>query len=165
MKPTAATALAAATGVLVLAGTAPRSGAQTPTPHAEGTIVLPNAVQWSPAPPSIPQGAQVAVLYGDPSKEGPFAMRLRLPANYHLPPHTHGTHEIVTVISGTFRLGHGAQADKEKARALPAGTLFAFPPGSQHYGFMDEETVVQITTTGPWTITYVNPADDPRRPR
>lgn len=149
--------------VLVLAAAIPASAQQTPQQHGGATIVTPQEVQWTPAPPSVPKGAEIAVLYGDPSKEGPFAMRLRFPTNYRLAPHTHPAHEIVTVISGTFKLGHGTQADKEKVQALPAGSFFGFPPGSQHYAFIDEPTVVQITTTGPWGITYVNPADDPRK--
>ena len=113
----------------------------------------------------------MARLYGDPSKEGPFVLRLRLPANYYVPPHTHPVPEIVTVLSGTFRLGAGETADKAKAQALPAGSFFAFPPGSvhfaytdeEHFAYTDEETVIQISTTGPWGLTYVNPNDDPRR--
>ena len=160
MKYATKTALAV-TGVLILAGVARPSGAETA--HTAGTVVTPQEVRWSPAPPSLPPGAQAAVLYGDPGKEGPFAMRLRLPADYRIPPHTHPGHEIVTVISGTFLLGHGARADKAQTQALPAGSLFAFPPGSQHCAFVDGETVVQISTAGPWGIAYVNPADDPRR--
>jgi quercetin dioxygenase-like cupin family protein len=105
----------------------------------------------------------VAVLYGDPSKEGPFAMRLKFPTNYRIPPHTHPAHEIVTVISGTFKVGMGEAADRSKAQALPAGSLFGYPPGAPHFAYIDEETVIQITTTGPWGLSYVNPADDPRR--
>lgn len=150
-----------ATGVLLLAVTAVPSGAQT-AHTSGGTIVTSQEVKWAPAPASVPKGAEAAVLYGDPSKEGPFAMRLRFPANYRLPAHTHPAPEIVTVISGTFKLGHGAQADKEKAQALPAGSFFAFPPGSQHYAFTDEPTVVQINSNGPWGISYVNANEDPR---
>jgi len=157
----AAKSALAVTCVLILAGTPQRAGAQTA--HTEGTVVTPQEVRWTAAPPSLPKGAEIAVLYGDPSKEGPFAMRLRFPANYRIPAHTHPGHEIVTIISGTFLLGHGAQADKEKAQALPAGSLFAYPPGMQHYAFFNEPTVAQISTTGPWGITYVNPADDPRK--
>jgi quercetin dioxygenase-like cupin family protein len=151
-----------ATGVLLLAVTAVPSGAQT-AHTGGGTIVTSQEVKWAPAPASVPKGAEAAVLYGDPSKEGPFAMRLRFPANYRLPAHTHPAPEIVTVISGTFKLGHGAQADKEKAQALPAGSFFAFPPGSQHYAFTDEPTVVQINSNGPWGINYVNANEDPRK--
>jgi quercetin dioxygenase-like cupin family protein len=129
----------------------------------EHKIVAPNDVKWSPAPPSIPKGAEAAVLYGDPSKEGLFAMRLKLPKGYHLPPHSHPKPEVVTVISGTFRLGMGETADPGKAQALPAGSFFALPPGMAHYGLMDEDTVVQLNSTGPWGLTYVNPKDDPRK--
>src|SRR3712207_4515297 len=132
----------ATTGALILAGTVPPAGAQTALHPVDHPVLTPQDIRWSAAPPSVPKGAEIAVLYGDPSKEGPFAMRLRFPANYRIAPHTHPAHEIVTVISGSFLLGHGTQADKEKTQALPAGSLFGFPPGSQHYAFIDEPTVV-----------------------
>lgn len=31
-----------------------------------------------------------------------------------------------------------------------------------HYAYTDEEAVIQISTTGPWSVNYLNPADDPR---
>jgi quercetin dioxygenase-like cupin family protein len=126
------------------------------------TVVSSEQVKWGPAPASIPAGAEAAVLYGDPSKDGLFALRLKLPPGYHIPPHWHPKPEIVTVISGTFRLGMGEAADQGKAEALPAGSFFAFPPGMAHYAYADEETVVQLNSTGPWGLTYVNPKDDPR---
>ena len=109
------------------------------------------------------KGAEFAVLFGDPSKEGLFAMRLKLPKGYEIPPHSHPKPEVVTVISGTFRLGMGETADQSKAQTLPAGSFFAFPPGMAHYASADGETVVQISTNGPWGLTYVNPKDDPRQ--
>lgn len=120
-------------------------------------------IKWGPAPPSIPPGAQAAVLYGDPGKEGLFSLRLKLPKGYAVPPHTHPRHELVTVISGTFRLGMGERADKSKGQALPAGSFFGLAPGMAHFVFADEDTVIQINSTGPWGLTYVNPADDPRK--
>jgi quercetin dioxygenase-like cupin family protein len=125
-------------------------------------IVNAQEIKWGPAPPSIPPGAQAAVLHGDPGKEGLFALRLRLPKGYALPPHTHPKPEIVTVITGTFRLGMGEKADKTKGRALPAGSFFALSPGMAHFGFADEDTVIQLNSTGPWSLTYVDPKDDPR---
>jgi quercetin dioxygenase-like cupin family protein len=142
------------------AASVPKAVAQTAHAH---TIVGPNEVKWSPGPPSIPPGAQAAVLYGDPSKEGLFALRLKLPKGYRLAPHTHPKPEIVTVISGTFRLGMGETADQSKAQPLGAGSFFAMPPGMAHFAFTDEDTVIQLNATGPWTLTYVNPADDPRK--
>ena len=126
-------------------------------------IVSAQEVKWGPAPPSIPPGAQAAVLYGDPGKEGLFSLRLKLPSGYNIPPHTHPKPEVVTVISGTFRLGMGEKADKSKGQALSAGSFFALPPGMVHFAFADEDTVIQLNSTGPWGLTYVNTADDPRK--
>ena len=103
------------------------------------------------------------MLFGDPSKEGPFALRVKLPEGYSIPPHTHPADEVVTVLSGTFRLGMGETADQSKAQPLPAGSFFALSPGTAHYVFTDEETVIQINTVGPWGLTYINPKDDPRQ--
>jgi quercetin dioxygenase-like cupin family protein len=84
--------------VLFLAGVAPYVNAQT----ADHRIVTPQDMKWSAAPAVLPKGAEMVLLYGDPSKEGPFSLRLKFPANYHVPPHTHPVDEIVTVLSGTF---------------------------------------------------------------
>src|SRR5215203_3544163 len=120
-------------------------------------------VKWGPAPASVPKGAQAAGIYGDASKEGLFALRLKLPKGYHIPPHTHPKPELVTVLSGTLRLGEGATADQAKTKPLPAGSFFAMSPGMQHYVYADEETVLQLNSTGPWGLTYVNEKDDPRK--
>ncbi|MET4691364.1 cupin domain-containing protein [Sinorhizobium fredii] len=127
------------------------------------TIIAPNEVKWAPAPKTLPAGAETAVLFGDPTKEGLFALRLKVPSGYAVPPHTHPADEVVTVISGTINLGMGETADRSAAKALPAGSFFALPPGMAHFAYFEEETVVQITTNGPWGIKYVNPADDPQK--
>jgi len=147
-------------GVIGLAVAASTASAQTTDAHK---VLTPQEIKWGPAPASIPPGAQAAVLYGDPGKEGIFALRLKLPKGYHIPPHTHPKPEVVTVVSGTFRLGIGKTADQSKAQALPAGSFFAMTPGMEHYAFADEDTVVQLNSTGPWGLTYVNPKDDPRQ--
>ncbi len=128
----------------------------------EGHSIIAAQIKWGPGPASIPPGAQAATLYGDASKEGLFALRLKLPKGYHLPPHTHPKPEIVTVISGMFRLGMGDTADRSKGQALPAGSFLALSPGMAHFAFADEDTVIQLNSTGPWGLTYVNPKDDPR---
>lgn len=148
------------TGIVASAAAISPGAAQTREGHK---IVTPPEIKWGPAPPSIPPGAQAAVLYGDPGKEGMFSLRLKLPKDYAIPPHTHPKPEVVTVISGTFRLGMGEKADKSKAQALSAGSFFALPPGLAHFASADEETVIQLNSTGPWSLTYVNPKDDPRQ--
>jgi quercetin dioxygenase-like cupin family protein len=119
-------------------------------------------IKWGPGPTSLPKGAEAVVLYGDPTKEGLFAMRLKFPKGYRIAPHTHPKPEIVTVISGTFLFGMGENAGAAK-KSLPAGSFVSMPPGQTHFAGADEETVVQLNSTGPWAVNYVNPADDPRK--
>ena len=102
-------------GIVVLASAASAATAQTADAHK---IVSPQDIKWGPAPASLPPGAELAVLYGDPSKEGEFAMRLKGAKGYHIAPHTHPKPEIVTVISGTVSLGMGETADHGKAQQL-----------------------------------------------
>ena len=125
-------------------------------------LIQSDAVEYATGPASIPEGAEFSVLYGDPGGEGLFAMRLRLPAGYHIPPHIHAQPEVVTVISGNFQIGMGEDADRDATTALAPGSFFAFPPGMVHYAYAAEDTVVQLNSNGPWTITYVKEADDPR---
>jgi quercetin dioxygenase-like cupin family protein len=145
-------------GAVIFAGTASMVSAED-----QHTVVPAQEIKWGPPPPGLPPGAEAVVLYGDPTREGLFAMRLKVPDGYRVPPHTHPQPEVVTVISGTFRLGMGETADASKAQALPAGSFFALSPGMAHYAFFEGETVTQITTNGPWDIRYVDPKDDPRQ--
>ena len=128
-------------------------------------FIPPERVEWKDGPPSLPPGAKFAVLEGDPSKGGYFAMRLRLPDGYRVPAHWHPNVERVTVISGTLHLGMGDRFGEGDARRLPAGSYAFMPPGMRHFAWAEGETVIQIATLGPWEIHYVNPADDPRRRR
>jgi quercetin dioxygenase-like cupin family protein len=125
-------------------------------------VFLPHDIKWGAAPPSLPAGAESAVLYGDPAKEGLFALRIKAPKGYRIAPHTHPTPEVITVISGKFSLGMGPAANRANVEILSAGSFSSMPPGVAHYVFVDEDSVVQINATGPWGIDYVNPKDDPR---
>jgi quercetin dioxygenase-like cupin family protein len=120
-------------------------------------------LQWNPGPPALPKGAQIAVVTGDPSKEGLYVIRLKVPAGYKVPAHVHPNDENVTVISGTFNIGMGDKLDESKGHAVKTGGFAKAPKGMQHFAFFTEDTVIQIHGLGPSGITYVNPADDPRK--
>jgi len=132
---------------------------------AEHTLVQPEQIEWRDGPPSLPQGARFAILEGDPAEEGSFTMRLQLPAGFQIPPHTHPRTERVTVLEGEFRLGHGREFREENLETLPPGGFFIMPPGMEHFAQTDRGTVIQLTGTGPWSINYINPEDDPRQQR
>jgi hypothetical protein len=122
------------------------------------------AVKWGPAPPALPKGAQISVLSGDPSKAGPYVLRLKLPADYQIPAHHHPTVENVTVLSGNFHAGMGDKLDKTKAMLFSAGGFASMPAGMNHYAWASSATVLQVHGIGPFAIEYVNPADDPSKP-
>ena len=127
---------------------------QSPGAKAQAHVITPTDLKWGPAPAILPAGARLAVLEGDPSKAGPFTMRLEMPAGYRIPPHFHQVDEHVTVISGAFDAG--------KLTTLPPGTFGVIPPGVRHFARADKATVVQLHGVGPWGLTYVNPADQPK---
>ena len=86
-----------------------------------------------------------------------------MPDGYVIPPHWHPVQERVTVLSGTFHLGEGQTVNRQQTQALAAGSYFTLAPQMNHFGVMEGETVIQLTSIGPWQINYVNPADDPRK--
>jgi len=126
-------------------------------------VAGPEAVKWGPVPPSFPKGAKIAVLAGNPFKEGPYVVRLKMPENYQLPAHHHPTAENVTVISGSFHAGMGEKLDVDKGQSFASGGFVSMPAGMNHYAWATAETVVQVHGNGPFAIVYVNPADDPSK--
>ena len=119
-------------------------------------------LKWEAGPPSLPAGVKVVFLQGDMKKEGPFTFRAKLPADYKVPPHFHPGAETLTVLSGTLYAAVGDTFDASKAKAMKPGAFVSLPAKGPHYVFAKEETVIQVSGAGPWGITYVNPADDPR---
>ncbi len=129
---------------------------------SEFALFQPDKIEWKDGPSSLPKGAKIAVLEGDPTKDGPFVFRVKVPDGYRIPVHTHPKAERVTVISGTFNIGMGEKFDAKATQAMPAGTYGHWTTGMKHFVWIKGETVVQFHGMGPWSIQYVNPADDPR---
>lgn len=96
------------------------------------TVVPAEDVTWSSGPPTLPSGAQVAVLFGSPAEEGPFVIRLKFPAGYDVPPHWHSKDEHLTVIAGAFGVGAGETHDRDAALLLDAGSFVRLPAGMPH---------------------------------
>jgi hypothetical protein len=119
-------------------------------------------LDWAPAPADLPRGAEVAALYGDPRAPGPFVVRLRARAGYKVGAHRHPDVEMVTVLSGGLRYGEGGRLDPGAEKYLHAGDFFAATPGMGHWIAFNEDSIVQVSGTGPWRIEYLDPRDDPR---
>jgi ketosteroid isomerase-like protein len=133
-----------------------------PPPSAH-VMVAPSAMTWTDPPPSLPAGARLAVISGDPSKPGPFVIRAQLPAGYRIAPHWHPGDENVTVFSGTVALGMGETWDDAKLVNVPAGGYAGMPAEMRHYFLSRTASTIQVHGMGPLVVNYVNPADDPGR--
>jgi len=129
--------------------------------HAH-TVSLPDSLKWV-EPAALPR-ASMAIVQGNPGKDGLFVYRLRMPAGYRIPPHLHRASENVTVLSGVFFIGLGEKFDQGKGQQLPAGGFASVPPNHPHYAWVGgAETVVQVHGMGPTDLRFVNLEDDPRK--
>ena len=130
-----------------------------------GTLQDVKEAQWGPAPPMLPPGAQIAVLSGDPMKAAPYSVRLKFPANYAVPAHSHPTDENVVVVSGALTFGMGDALAKTAAsnKTLTAGGYALAAANMNHYAFTGAQpATIVLYGIGPVEFKYVKPSDDPR---
>ena len=120
------------------------------------------ARRWTPAT-LFPPGALLAVVSGDPALPGETTAELSLPDGYRVPRHFHPVGERLEVRQGTLLVGIGELVDAERTDTLHAGDTAFHPEGGWHYYVARGPTVIALTFEGPYTITYVNAYEAPRR--
>jgi hypothetical protein len=127
----------------------------------------PDQIIWQDGPSSLLPGAKVAILEGDPTKEEFFTIRLKLPDGFRVYPHWHPKTERLTVVQGVVNLGTGDTFDANSRTVVPlaAGAYSTMAPKMAHFAWMTGESILQLSSIGPWEVVYVNPADDPRTRR
>jgi hypothetical protein len=133
-----------------------------------GEMVSPDQVKWQtmprewangpPPPPGVSAPPEVAIIWGDPTKEGaPFMFRLRSSLKgtiVPVPPHTHPTDERITVLSGVFCVGMGDNYDPSSCRDMPAGSYIIMPAGMHHFA-VAKDSVIEVYGIGPFKINWV----------
>lgn len=125
-------------------------------------VILSEDIDWRPFP-AFPPSVRLAAIVGQPSKEGPYVVRVKVPHDVKLMPHRHPEDRVYTVISGVFYIGLGDLYDADKLRAFAPGTVVVLPGHTSHFHWAkDGEYVTQVTALGPLGVDYVNPKDDPR---
>jgi hypothetical protein len=152
--------------VLLVGGAVAVAVAEAPmvaSPTGGHVMVDAAKLAWGPAPPALPAGSKLAVLKGDLSREEAFVIRAWVPAGYKVGPHWHPTTENLTILSGTVGLGMGDTFDKTKLVMLGAGGFASMPGVTNHFFWAETEATFQVHGTGPFQLTYLNPADDPRK--
>jgi len=139
------------------------AGAQAKKGAASKSSKDATTLKWGAAPDAFPAGAKMAVESGDPSKAEEFVVRLSFPAGYKIPPHFHPTAEHVQVREGEFLVGMGDKLDASKAKKLAPGDTGSIPANMHHFALARGATQVSVRAMGPFAMTYVNSADDPRK--
>src|SRR5262245_30589638 len=129
-------------------------GASAGWAQTDHVMVSPADLKWGDVP-SLPAGAKIAVIEGPLTDPVPITFRLKFPADYRIPAHSHPGIEHVTVISGTLNLGTGDKLDQVKTTPLAAGSVAIMPPKTNHFGWTKDETIVQVQGMGPWGVTSV----------
>jgi quercetin dioxygenase-like cupin family protein len=121
------------------------------------TALAPSDMKWTAQGGLALPGLQQTVLIGDPSKPGPYTIRLKFPAGFKVAPHTHPDSREVTVLSGTWYTGYGEKAEAANLKELPVGSFYTEPAGIAHYIEIREPTVIQVSGTGPSGRKFVSP--------
>jgi quercetin dioxygenase-like cupin family protein len=124
--------------------------------------ILPEDIDWKPFP-AFPPSVRLAVLVGDPTKAGPYVIRVKVPLGGKLMPHRHPEDRIYTVMSGVFYIGLGDKFDGDKVKAYPPGSVIVLPGDTDHFHWAKSgEYVTQVTASGPLGLEYLDSHDDPR---
>jgi quercetin dioxygenase-like cupin family protein len=141
----------------------PVDGPRTHQPGEDQFLAIrPEDIKWNSFA-AFPPAARLAVLVGDPTRPGPYVIRVRLPGGTRMLPHKHPEDRIYTVMSGKFFIGLGETFDENKLMAYAPGSVIVLPGNQPHFHFAKSgEYVTQVSAIGPLGLSYVDPVNDPR---
>jgi hypothetical protein len=122
--------------------------------------VLPDDIDWKPFS-AFPPSVRLAVIVGQPSESGPYAIRVRVPNGVKLMPHKHSEDRVYTVISGVFYIGLGRPVRPHCKRIHPEASSYCRATSNFHWA-KSGEYITQVTAFGPLALEYISGQDDPR---
>jgi quercetin dioxygenase-like cupin family protein len=145
-----------------LAATEQSTSGSPPPPHgANAPMFVPfRDIKWErippipgrPAPEAGSPGPEIAILHVAPVTMATELM-IRVPKNFHVPPHWHTANETHTIVSGTFIMG----CEGQKAELGP-GSFNYMPSKMVHEAWTtpDDGAVLFITVDGAWDVNFVD---------
>jgi hypothetical protein len=137
-------------GALSLALVGTTHASATELNPAAVTFTLPDKIAWK----INPNGADNAVLLGDPTKPGLYIVLVRWHAGHMSHPHFHPNDRFITVLSGTWWVGTGTKFDPDATVPMPLGSYVVHYGKQVHYdGAKDGDCVLEIVGEGPATAT------------
>jgi quercetin dioxygenase-like cupin family protein len=123
----------------------------------EAMAMTPTEMRWEAQGSLAMAGMEQVNLVGNPSRPGPYTLRLKFPAGYKLAPHTHPDYREVTILFGTWYTGYGERFDEAALKALPAGSFYAEPANVAHFVAVREPVMIQVRGMGPSGRKFVEP--------
>jgi len=121
---------------------------------AGATIIVPDSLKWTPLPFD---GITSAVIVGNPTGTGMYALLIKFATGAKGAPHTHPDQRVVTVLSGIVHVGMGTEFDERKMTAFRPGSVLVIPADAPHYGWAkDGEVLLQEVGSAP-TGTKIPP--------
>ena len=132
---------------------------EKPNEKPSAVAVTPPEMHWGAQGGLAMAGMEQVNLVGDPSKPGPYTLRLKFPAGYRLAPHAHPDYREVTILSGTWYTGYGEKFDAAALKPLPAGSFYTEPASLPHFVEVREPVLIQVSGTGPSGRVFVKPVD------
>ena len=124
--------------------------------------IMSEDVEWKSFA-AFPPSVRLAVVVGQPSEAGPYVVRVKVPGDVKLMPHSHPEDRVYTVISGVFYIGLGDRFEADKLQAYPPGSVIVLPGNIPHFHWAKSgEYITQVSAIGPLGLSYVNAEDDPR---
>jgi len=130
---------------------------------ASSVVTLtPAEMKWTSQGALAAPGLEQVNLIGDPAKPGPYTLRLKFPKGFRIAPHTHPDSREVTILSGVFATGYGKSFDNTKLKSLPVGSFYTEPANVPYYIEIEEDTVLQVSGTGPSGRKFIIPPEIPK---
>jgi len=115
-------------------------------------------VPWNGLPPG---SGEMAKLYGDFDKPGPYLVMMKWYPGWFSAPHSYATDRVQVVVSGTWWVNSGADFDPKNAVPVPAGGFVKRTARTWHYDGVQsdakEPVVVAVFGIGPVDIELADP--------
>jgi hypothetical protein len=143
-------------------GLSPLAVANAAPPDPNETFVLPfdriSFEEWGNLPP---ESGEMAMLYGDLNKPGPYLVVMRWNPGWFSAPHTYATDRICVVVSGTWWVNSGVDFTPQDAVPVGAGGYVKRTARTPHYDGVPngqhDPAVIAIFGLGPVDIRLVDP--------
>jgi hypothetical protein len=142
---------------LAISGTTARA---SKIDSSETAIMLPESIKWSSWSALPPRSGEMARLYGDLDKPGPYLVLMKWHPGYMSAPHTYATDRLSLVLSGTWWVNSGADFDPNNTVPVPAGGFVRRAARTPHYDGVKrdakEPAVIGLFGLGPVLFELVD---------